>query len=252
MIDPDIKQRIKVAGIFLLQSYKIITGTMVSLFIPQSCGGKMCSIQENYDKSELYHKTLFYWNSFTMFLFFCTYAIELRREEWCVKYLDINNNYSDNGLKEIIIKDKKLDNYMDKVNKKYYFMIRITCFCYFINLGLTIRMLNSDYHSNSTVSCFMSFSLLVLMKLYNSYSVAYQSVTNDKMMSAYMNEFVSYNVIDGDYVKEIYGGNKNNRLEDITTQVDEEDNDEFKDANEIEEKDGCVKEEEIIPIINNV
>ena len=45
MIDPDIKQRVKVAGIFLLKSYKILTGTMLSLFIPQSCGDKMCSLQ---------------------------------------------------------------------------------------------------------------------------------------------------------------------------------------------------------------
>ena len=250
MIDQDIKQRIKVGGIFLLQSYKILTGTMLSLFIPQSCGDNMCSLQENYDKTEVYHKSLFYWNSFTMLSFFCTYLIELRREEWCVEYLDIDNNFSDNGLKQIIVKDKKLDNYMDKVNKYYYIMIRITCFLYFINLGLTARMLKSDYHSNSTVSCFMSFSLLVLMKLYNSYTVAYQSVTNDKMMSAYMNEFVSYNVIDEDYVQEKYGGNKNNRLEDVTNL--DIDDDDFKDVNENEEKDEGIKEEEIIPIISKV
>jgi|TARA_B110000211_G_C13626838_1_gene355682 hypothetical protein len=92
------------------------------------------------------------------------------------------------------------------------------------------------------------------MKLYNSYSVAYQSVKNDKMMSAYMNEFVSYNVIDDDYVKEKYGGNKNNRLEDITyldIETEKNDDDKFKDVNdiEIEEKDKSIKEEEIIPII---
>ena len=163
MIDPDIKQRINVVGIFLLQSYKILTGTMLSIFIPQSCGDKMCSLQENYDKNEVYHKTLFYWNSFTMLSFFCTYIIELWREEWCVKYLDIDNNFSDNGLKGIIIKDKKLDKYMDKINNYYYTMVRMTSLFYIINLGLTCRMLKSDYHSNSTISCFMSFSLLVLM-----------------------------------------------------------------------------------------
>ena len=38
------------------------------------------------------------------------------------------------------------------------------------------------------------------MKLYNSLGVATQSVKNDKMMSAYMSEFVSFNVLDGDYV----------------------------------------------------
>ena len=38
------------------------------------------------------------------------------------------------------------------------------------------------------------------MKLYNSLEVAKQSVKNDKMMSAYMSEFVSFNVLDADYV----------------------------------------------------
>jgi len=44
--------------------------------------------------------------------------------------------------------------------------------------------------------------MLVQMKLYNSLSVAYQSVKNDKMTSAFMSEFVSYNVLDKDYVFE--------------------------------------------------
>ena len=68
------------------------------------------------------------------------------------------------------------------------------------------------------------------MKLYNSGIVAYQSVKNDKMMSAYMREFVSFNVLDDDYVLEKYKGMKDNRLEDIEI---------FED----------VQEEEIIPII---
>jgi hypothetical protein len=40
------------------------------------------------------------------------------------------------------------------------------------------------------------------MKLYNSLSVAYYSVKDDKMMSAFMSEFVSFNVLDKDYVSE--------------------------------------------------
>ena len=38
------------------------------------------------------------------------------------------------------------------------------------------------------------------MKLYNSLSVGYQSVKNDKMMSAFMSEFVLFNVLDSDYL----------------------------------------------------
>ena len=68
-------------------------------------------------------------------------------------------------------------------------------------MGISAKLVKDKYHSMSTVSCFFSFSLLVLMKLYNSLVVARQSVKNDKMMSAYMNEFVSYNVIDSDYLE---------------------------------------------------
>ena len=52
------------------------------------------------------------------------------------------------------------------------------------------------------------------MKLFNSLEVAQQSVKNDKMTSAYMSEFVSFNVLDEDYVKA--------KLEDILHKEEEE------------------------------
>mgnify|MGYP001361910098 CR=1 FL=1 len=42
--------------------------------------------------------------------------------------------------------------------------------------------------------------LLTTMKLYNSYIVASQSVKQDIISSAYMNEFISFNVYDKDYI----------------------------------------------------
>ena len=114
-------------------------------------------------------------------------------------------------------------------------------------------MMNDNYYNNSTISCFISFSLLVIMKLYNSLTVGYQSVKNDKMTSAYMSEFVSYNVLDTDYVMAKYNGNKNNRLEDMTDLEENEDDKHFQDVNEnslICNDGGVVKEEEIIPIVD--
>jgi hypothetical protein len=243
MIDQDLKQRVKICGIFVLQVYKVMTGTMLSLFLPQKCGETMCSLTENYNNTEMYHKTVFFWNGFSAFLFFCYYLIELRREEWCVKYLDIDNNIPDNSLKHIIVKDKSLDTKMDQLNRYYYNTLCLNCFVYFVNIGLTVKMMSDSYYNNSTISCFMSFVLLVLMKLYNSFVVAHQSIRNDKMMSAYMSEFVSYNVLDEDYVLDKYKGTKNNRLEYISDV-------EFSDVQEEEEEEE-VKEEEIIPIIEN-
>ena len=211
MFDIDFVQRIKVSGLFFLQLYKITTGTLLTLFIPQKCESfnnstglietNICSLNDNYENNNEYHKKTLYWNIFTMTLFVGYYMIELYRENWSIQYLDIDNDKPDNSLKEIIKNYKELDVKMDRINLYYYYTLKATIFSYMINLLLTIKILKDDYHSSSTLSCFMSFSLLVLMKLYNSYTVANQSVKNDKMMSAYMSEFVSFNVIDKDYRK---------------------------------------------------
>ena len=211
-IDQDIVQRIKVMGIFTLQFYKVLTGTMLSLFVPQACyeeisdGSKerknlqICSLMQNYENSDIYHQITLSWNALSFCSFIFCYVLELRRENWAIKFLDIDNNRPDNSLKQIIVHEPKLDKQMDKLNKMYFYGLSVTAGIYFINVCLMINILKNDYHSMSTISCFISFVLLVQMKLYNSLSVAYQSIKYDKMMSAFMGEFVSYNVLDSDYL----------------------------------------------------
>ena len=145
MIDQDIVQRIKVAGIFALQFYKVLTGTMLTLFIPQACyveeltngteiisaedTGRLqiCSLTQNYENNEIYHKTALYWNGFSFLLFIMCYIFELRRENWAIKFLDINNDIPDNALKEKIVEEPELDKRMDKLYilylKLFYFHI---------------------------------------------------------------------------------------------------------------------------------
>ena len=205
-VDQDVVQRIKVAGIFMLQFYKVTTGTMLSLFVPQACYAEedgslqICTLTQNYENTEIYHQITMYWNAFSFMMFFACYLIELRRENWAIKFLDIDNDRPDNSLKQIIMHEPKLDRRMDRLNKMYFYGLSVTAITYFINVMMMINILRTEYHSMSTMSCFISFVLLVNMKLYNSLSVAYQSVKNDKMMSAFMSEFVSYNVLDSDYL----------------------------------------------------
>lgn len=199
-VDHDIIQRCKVGVIFIMQLYRITTGTMLSLFVPQSCGDHVCTITENYNKDDVYHIIAIYFNGFSMLIFLICYMIELAREEWCVKYLDIDNNKSDNHLKSIIESEPKLNKRMDQLNKIYFYCFITNCITYFLNICVTVKVLNDYYYNSATLSCFISFTLLVLLKLYNSFFVAYQSIKNDKMTSAYVNEFVSYNVLDQDYL----------------------------------------------------
>jgi hypothetical protein len=223
-VDQDIIQRIKVTGIFMLQFYKVLTGTMLTLFVPQAClpteditdgssiiipdglSVRICTITENLENNEVYHRFTLYFNMLSFFCFIYVYILELQRENWSIKYLDVDKDKSDNALKEIIIKEPKLDKKMDRLNKMYFYSLSVTAFVYMINMLLMINILYKDYHSASTLSCFVSFTLLVTMKLYNSLSVAYYSVKDDKMMSAFMSEFVSFNVLDKDYI----GENTNN------------------------------------------
>ena len=209
-LDVDFVQRIKVCGLFFLQSYKIITGTMLSLFIPQNCDGQICTFQQNLENEERYHQISLSWNTMTMISFIALYIYELKRENWSIKYLDIDNDKPDNALKEVIVKHEKLDKHMDSLNLRYYNIVKVTLFMNFINIGIVIKILNNNYHSQSTISCFVSFTLLILMKLYNSFNVAYQSVKHDKMTSAYMSEFVSFNVLDKDYLESLDDTKKNN------------------------------------------
>ena len=88
MFDIDFIQRVKVSGIFCLQIYKILTGTLLTLFIPQSCEitinnitqNKICSLEQNYENSDVYHQKTLYWNIITMTLFIGYYCIELKRK----------------------------------------------------------------------------------------------------------------------------------------------------------------------------
>jgi hypothetical protein len=211
-LNEDRIQRIKVAGIFLLQIYKVTTGTLLSLFVPQSCkNNQICTLQENLENNDTYHRIVVSWNFLSMFTFLLYYFIELRREEWAIKFLDIDNNISDNALKNIIKQEPVLDKKMDRLNLYYYKTLCVTCVVYFINMIITIKLLHDNYHSSSTISCFLSFTLLVTIKLYNSFIVANQSVKHDKMMSAYMCEFVSFNIIDKDYKNNNQTNNNNDQ-----------------------------------------
>lgn len=198
MVDQDITQRIKVAGFFVLELYKITTGTLLSLFVPQRCDEHVCTITENLNNKETYHSIVMYTNFVSMFLFFSYYIIELYREEWCVRNLDVDNNYSDNHLKQVIVKLPNLNNRMDKLNYIYYNLFNLNCLIYIINLSVSVKLLKDNYHSSATISSFCSFVLLVLMKFYGSYEVSRKSIKEDKMTSSFIKEFISYNVIDKD------------------------------------------------------
>ena len=101
-------------------------GSLLILFVPQKCeelvdnsgstNGEyetvICSISHNLHKTDdTFHNITLGFNFLCVGLFLLTYVIELRRENWCVKYLDINHDFPD----PVIILAKILRNHIKLV-----------------------------------------------------------------------------------------------------------------------------------------
>lgn len=52
LYNQDTKQHIKSTLIFFIEIYRVIMGSFLVLFIPQDCGGQLCSFSENISPKE--------------------------------------------------------------------------------------------------------------------------------------------------------------------------------------------------------
>lgn len=213
-VDQDLKERLKIGALWLFQSYKVIMGSMLILFVPQKCeelvnnsGSNgldeyqdvICSLSDNLHKTDdMFHNITLGFNFLCVGLFLITYFVELRRENWCVKYLDINHDYPDNHLDDIIDQRPELKMELKKKNSRYFKITSVTSSVYMINLLLSSIIIYDNYVGIQAVTSYTSYVALILLKIYNSLCISYESLHNDKALSGYITEFSSFNVFDED------------------------------------------------------
>lgn len=206
-LDVDNKERVKVAILFLLQSYKVVMGSMLVVFVPRQCYGvnqtTICSPTENIQNDDSLNRAALWTNFITILFFMATYAVELRRENFCVHNFDIDHDVGDNNL-AIILKNKPdLLKELHSHNNLYFKITAITLFVYLINFILSDIVLYDDpTFWKAGLAPYFSYILLILMKLYNCYYISASSIKDDKALSAYMTEFSSFNVIDPDMLED--------------------------------------------------
>ena len=118
-IEVDTKQRINSGITFLLEFYKILMGTFLTLFVPHDCGGDVCTVTQNLLNDAFFHQFVFIFNLCSFIVFMVFYYTELKRENWCIKYLDIDPEKTANNL------DKSIEDYpeykkeMSELNQLY-------------------------------------------------------------------------------------------------------------------------------------
>jgi len=216
-VDQDLKERLKIGALWVFQSYKVIMGSLLILFVPQKCEelveysgssdgdeyeSAICSVSDNLHKTDdMFHNITLGFNFLCVGLFLITYVIELRRENWCVKHFDINHDFPDNHLDDIIDQKPELKAELYKRNNRYFKITSLTSSVYMINLILSSIIIYDNYVGIQAVTSYTSYVALILLKIYNSLFISYSSLKGEKALSGYITEFSSFNVFDEDIIE---------------------------------------------------
>ena len=198
-LDVDSKQRLMTTCYMFLEFYKIIMGTFLVVFVPQKCGDEICSMTDNFFNGTIINSAGNICNFVTFSSIGTLYIIEMRRENWCIKYLDMDESLSTDNLDEEIERYPDYKTHMKRLNNYYiksvYFAL-VMMVTNFVVSGVTVYQ---SYAGSNSVSTFISFFMLVSMKLYSSWSVGSLSIRDERANSAYLKEPKTYNTIDVDF-----------------------------------------------------
>ncbi len=186
----DNKQRLTTAFLFILESYKIVMGTFLTIFVPQECNQETCTILQNIQNNTLLHRIATISNLISFIVFIVFYSIELKRENWCIKYLDIDDNKASNNLDTEIESYKDIKINMNKINKHYKIITSICIGTQIINISLSVADILHQFNGISTITPLLSYVILIAIKLIMSFNIAY---------SSFMKISKTYNTIDDDF-----------------------------------------------------
>ena len=195
----DNQQRVTTAAIMVLEFYKVMMGTFLVIFVPQQCDNDVCSLSENFYNDDILNRVALIYNFATFSSILTFYGIEIKRENWCIKYLDIDPDKSNNHLDDEIEEYPIIKTEMASINKKYLYSLYIASAMLVSNFGVSSAAIAFNYAGSNTLTSIISFFLLVSMKLHLAYTVGTKSVHDERAFSAYMTISRTYNTIDADH-----------------------------------------------------
>ena len=132
-LDEDTQQRIKGSLTFGLEFYKICMGTFLTVFVPHQCIEqtstgeltKICTISHNVYHGDAYHRVVIWCNMVAFVLFLAMYRSEVKRENWCINYLDIDYTKPSDHLDDEIEQYPKFKKTMRQLNINYQKLVNI-------------------------------------------------------------------------------------------------------------------------------
>jgi hypothetical protein len=209
----DSKFRLKALAMFGLEFYKVLMGTLLTIFVPHACSEAdphtPCSISSNLDQivsdSNFSRRLAAGMNVATMVCVLVMYGFELYRENWIIEHLDIDPTKPNTNLDEEIEAYPEFKAHMHKLNVDYYKVASATFWLVIINFTASalyiFRFTPTSSTFGSSLLSLVSFLILVMFKLSTTRTNALASVKHERALSAYMTVHKTFNVIDPDYRK---------------------------------------------------
>jgi hypothetical protein len=202
LISQDTSQKLGVAIIVAVEIYRALVASFLILFVPQDCGGHVCSFSENAETgSDPLYNAGFVFNCITMAAFMALYYAEVRRESKLISYLDVNpEKASDNDSVGLVL--DKMPKYCSEAILYYdglYIKTGYTVIaCFAVNTVLSGLVVYKYYLDDKTTTTYITSVLFVIQKLIQVYA----TLKTDKNVfySAYLTGKIQYNDIDKDKV----------------------------------------------------
>ena len=204
--DQDFNQRLGVSTGVAIELYKVLSSSLLILFVPQNCNGQACTLSDNMVATNGFYHFALAFNFFTLASFLVLYRIEVIRENRLIKYLDVNAELpNDNEQVEqrlqILPSDKR--DKIISIDKYYQAMGYASIIIFIMNLVFSSVVVNEYYLGNQTTTTMITNTLVMVSKLASVYAVA--NTDKNVFYSAYLKANVQYNDVDNDIVKTIEG-----------------------------------------------
>ena len=202
----DTQQKINIVTITVSESFKILMATLLSIFIPQECVidgvSRTCTFSDNFANLTSFNTFVVVFNFITLGTFVGLYYVEIKREDWMIKHLEFDNNFSDNNLQTLKPTYPKIFERLTYYNKIYYKYYSILKYFFIVNFIVSaVLVLHFYYLDYRTATTLLTNVALCWTKVMAGTNLAKESLDNEKAISYYNTKFVFFNSIDTDYKK---------------------------------------------------
>jgi hypothetical protein len=197
--DQDTLQRLSVCVQVLLEMYRVITSSLLILFVPQICVDHICTTTENLVWETNTYNTALCFNFISMAFLVNMYYMELVRENRLIKYLSVNPelaNDSEEVSKQLELLSVNKQNKIFLINRYYKLSAYGALSIYVLNVLLSIAAISRYYAGSQTASTLVTYILFMMTKFGSVYSLV--STEKNIFYSAYMIGKIQYNDVDHD------------------------------------------------------